>query len=239
MINANDETQWAYLLDPTFELINTAGKPLTGGWINVYVAGTRNKYYCASDFNGTLHPFDIPLDSLGANIVLASPEFRYDVYVYNKFGTLVMSRYNVAPVLGGSVSVSGINNIVSDDGTVTINQYGETFSLSIADTVSAVSGLDIRVQDLESSVTGIQEALSGKKDVQAPYNASGTNVQTITNVTQDANGVISVEYSDIQAQNPLTPGQYVTIDDDVISVTGLQPEGDYATKDYVDAAVSG
>jgi hypothetical protein len=239
MINANDETQWAYLLDPTFELINTAGKPLTGGWINVYVAGTRNKYYCASDFNGTLHPFDIPLDSLGANIVLASPEFRYDVYVYNKYGTLVMSRYNVAPVLGGSVSVSGINDIVSDDGTVTINQYGETFSLSIADTVSAVSGLDIRVQDLESSVTGIQEALSGKKDVQAPYSASGTNVQTITSVTQDANGVITVEYSDIQAQNPLTPGQYVTIDDDVISVTGLQPEGDYATKDYVDAAVSG
>lgn len=239
MINANDETQWAYLLDPTFELINTAGKPLTGGWINVYVAGTRNKYYCASDFNGTLHPFDIPLDSLGANIVLASPEFRYDVYVYNKFGTLVMSRYNVAPVLGGSVSVSGINDIVSDDGTVTINQYGETFSLSIADTVSAVSGLDMRVQDLESAVTGIEASLDGKKDVQAPYNASGTNVQTITSVTQDANGVISVEYSDIQAQNPLTPGQYVTIDDDVISVTGLQPEGDYATEDYVDAAVSG
>lgn len=246
MINANDETQWAYLLDPTFELINTAGKPLTGGWINVYVAGTRNKYYCASDFNGTLHPFDIPLDSIGANIVLASPEFRYDVYVYNKYGTLVMSRYNVAPVLGGSVSVSGINDIVSDDGTVTVNQYGETFSLSIADTVSAVSslqdavsGLDIRVQDLESAVTGIEASLDGKKDVQAPYNASGTNVQTITSVTQDANGVISVEYSDIQAQNPLTPGQYVTIDDDVISVTGLQPEGDYATEDYVDSAVSG
>lgn len=239
MINANDETQWAYLLDPTFELINTAGKPLTGGWINVYVAGTRNKYYCASDFNGTLHPFDIPLDSLGANIVLASPEFRYDVYVYNKFGTLVMSRYNVAPTLGGSVSVSGINDIVSDDGTVTINQYGDTFSLSIADTVSAVSGLDMRVQDLESAVTGIEASLDGKKDLQAPYNASGTNVQTITNVTQDENGVITVEYSDIQAQNPLTPGQYVTIDDDVISVTGLQPEGDYATEDYVDAAVSG
>lgn len=239
MVNADQEQSLAYLFDPAFELTNTAGRPLTGGYIELYVHGTRNKYYACSDFDGTLHPFQIPLDSLGANIVLVSPEYTYDAYIYSKYGTLVMSRYNISPVGTGSVSVSGINTIVSDDGTVTVNQYGDTFSLSIADTVSAVSGLDIRVQDLESAVTGIEASLDGKKDLQAPYNASGTNVQTITSVTQDANGVITVEYSDIQAQNPLTPGQYVTIDDDVISVTGLQPEGDYATKDYVDAAVSG
>ena len=74
MINANDMQSWAYLLAPTFQFVNTAGKPLTEGWIEVYIAGTRNKYYCASDFNGTLHPFQIPLDSLGANIVLADPD---------------------------------------------------------------------------------------------------------------------------------------------------------------------
>ena len=240
MINADDDVKWAYLLEPTFELTNTGGKPLTGGWLEVYIHGSRTKYYCALDWSGTLHPFQIPLDSLGSNIVLASPANSYDIYVYNKFGSLVMSRYNVQPRLGAGEIVHDEITLSSSDGTVTIEASGNTnYDLSIADTVSAVSGLDIRVQDLESSVTGIQEALSGKKDVQAPYNASGTNVQTITSVTQDANGVISVEYSDIQAQNPLTPGQYVTIDDNVISVTGLQPEGDYATKDYVDAAVSG
>ena len=93
MINANDMQQWAYLLAPTFQFVNTAGKPLTEGWIEVYIDGTRNKYYCASDFNGTLHPFQIPLDSLGANIVLANPDQAYDVYVYNKFGSLIMSPY--------------------------------------------------------------------------------------------------------------------------------------------------
>ena len=107
MINDNDEVQWAYLLDPTFELVNTAGKPLTDGYIEVYIHGTRSKYYCASDFDGTLHPFKIPLDSLGANIVLASPAHAYDVYVYNKFGSLVMSRYNVVPATGdGSVMMN-------------------------------------------------------------------------------------------------------------------------------------
>lgn len=101
MINDLDIVQWAYLLDPAFQLVNSAGKPLTNGWIEVYYHGTRTKYYCASDFDGTLHPFKIPLDSLGANIVLADPGYAYDVYVYNAFGSLVMSRYNVTPGQGG------------------------------------------------------------------------------------------------------------------------------------------
>ena len=95
MINDLDIVQWDYLLSPEFEMINSAGKPLTGGYIEVYIHGTRDKYYCASDFNGTLHPFQIPLDSIGSNVILASPENAYDVYVYNKFGSLIMSRYNV------------------------------------------------------------------------------------------------------------------------------------------------
>lgn len=254
MIINDQEVAWAYLLSPEFELSNSAGKPLTGGWIEVYIHGTRTKYYCASDFDGTLHPFKIPLDSLGSNIVLASPANAYDVYVYNKFGSLTMSRYNVQPKLGAGEIVHDEITVTSNDGTVNVEASGNTnYDLSIADTVSAVSslqdavsGLDIRVQDLESAVTGIEESLDGKKDLQAPYIASGTNVQTITKITQDEQGVMTVEYSDIQAQNPLTPGQYVTIDDDVISVTGLQPEGDYlvsgdldsyATKDYVTAYV--
>ena len=105
MINDLEIVQWDYLLDPAFQLVNTAGKPLTNGWIEVYIHGTRDKYYCASDFNGTLHPFQIPLDSLGSNIVLASPANAYDVYVYNVYGSLVMSRYNVKP---GSGSGSGV-----------------------------------------------------------------------------------------------------------------------------------
>ena len=90
-----------YLVDPIFQVLNTAGKPATGGYIEVYLHGTRDKYYCASDFNGTLHPFKIPLDSLGANIILADDANAYDIYVYNRYGSLLMSRYNVAPVQGG------------------------------------------------------------------------------------------------------------------------------------------
>ena len=107
MVTDQEIVQWGYLLDPCFELTNTAGKPLTNGWIEVYIQGTRKKYYCASDFNGTLHPFKIPLDSLGSNIVLADPNKAYDVYVYNMFGSLVMSRYNVSPGHASGTAVVG------------------------------------------------------------------------------------------------------------------------------------
>ena len=137
MITGDQELQWAYLLCPTFELSNSEGKPLTNGYIELYIAGTRDKYYAASDFNGTLHPFQIPLDSLGANIVLVNPGQAYDVYVYNRFGNLIMSRYNVTAVGAGSGSGNSNFTIDSSDGTVVVTESTDpetgvkTYDLSV------------------------------------------------------------------------------------------------------------
>ena len=153
MINADDMQSWAYLLAPTFQFINSAGKPLTEGWLEVYIAGTRDKYYCASDFNGTLHPFQIPLDSLGANIVLANPDQAYDVYVYNKYGSLIMSRYHVSPGMAGGSGVLNIT-ITSEDGTVSVNNDGNgNFDLSIQDTVDRIEALEQAVSGLSADST--------------------------------------------------------------------------------------
>lgn len=125
-----------YLLSPTFQTINTAGKPATGGYIEVYVHGTRDKYYCASDFEGTLHPFKIPLDSLGSNIILADDTHLYDVYVYNRYGTLMMSRYNVIPVgtgdgggLGERIALDSPDNSIRIEAH--IDQSTETLIYSL------------------------------------------------------------------------------------------------------------
>ena len=117
-LNEEETMALAYLLSPTFQFVNTAGRPLTGGYLEVYIAGSREKYYCASDFNGTLHPFRIPLDSLGASVVLADDGHSYDVYAYNRYGGLSMSRYNVSPGGGGISSGS----ITSTDGSIIITQ---------------------------------------------------------------------------------------------------------------------
>jgi hypothetical protein len=170
MVNDNDIVQWAYLLDPAFQIVNTAGKPLTEGYIEVYYQGTRDKYYCASDFDGTLLPFQIPLDSLGSNIVLASPDNAYDIYIYNKFGSLIMSRYNVKPGhgAGGSGGLSTIT-ITSSDGTVQIDRTGNTYDLSIQDTIDRIDELEEAI----ASVSGVTEY-----SVATGYGDGGTFVLT-------------------------------------------------------------
>lgn len=112
-----------YLLDPMFQIENSAGKPATDGWLEVYIHGTRDKYYCASNFDGTLHPFKIKLDSLGSNIVLADDGQSYDVYAYNRFGSLLMSRYNVQPGSGGSGSGGTVGELQH-----WLGMYGPTYT---------------------------------------------------------------------------------------------------------------
>ena len=122
-VTRDQDIKLGYLFDPIFQVQNTAGKPMTDGWIEVYYHGTRTKYFCFSDFNRTTHPFRIPLDSLGSNIILADVAFSYDVYIYNKFGSLSMSRYDIKPHgTGSSESASGFDDLPE----YWLGQYGAT-----------------------------------------------------------------------------------------------------------------
>ena len=254
MISDLDEVQWAYLLEPTFQVLNTAGKPLTDGYIEVYIHGTRNKYYCAKDFDGTLHEFKIPLDSLGSNIVLASPAHAYDVYVYNKFGSLVMSRYNVVPATGDGAVIKDVVTIASKDGTVDVTTSNQTdWDLSIKDTVDRVqhneqeigqikedvanTKTDLTnltevvnnhtteigqikedVNTLKEDVAGIESSLTNKKDKQPPKNFNGSATKTVKNITQNANGELTVEFADIDLPQEV-PNVEITSADNSIQVT--------------------
>ena len=292
MVNEQEEIKLGYLLDPCFELSNTAGKPLTNGWIEVYIHGTRNKYYCYSDFGGTLHPFKIPLDSLGSNIVLADPERAYDVYVYNHFGSLVMSRYNVSPGHAGGAAISSGGNAehwigrygatipvaaneCSDNIPLPIEpDYEGTFIDHISDNKNIVlkdglylvdcllsfrqnpdslnntlgyvhvfTGLD----DGESGVFQRNETLpdtdpdelhnirvqfvrhvEGSTGCNVCFQVRTTNawsfvrIQSLSIVKLGASGGIAPQPIEYDA------GQYISIDGDVISVTGVQPAGNYA-----------
>lgn len=219
MITGDDELQLAYLLSPTFQALNSAGKPLTGGYIEVYLHGTRTKYYCYSDWNGSLHPFQIPLDSLGSNIVLASPIHSYDVYIYNKFGTLVMSRYNVIPSTNSDEAIADIVVITSNDNTINVSSSGGTnWDLSIQDTVDRVEQNEQDISDIKGDIEDIQEDISGKKDKQSSKSYNGSPTKTVTNISQDANGVITVTYGDIDLP-PEVPNVEITSEDNSIQVT--------------------
>ncbi len=246
MINELEEVQWAYLLQPTFQFENSAGKPLTDGWIEVYIHGTRTKYYCASDFNGTLHPFKIALDSLGSNIVLASPAHSYDIYVYNKYGSLVMSRYNVVPATGDGTVVKDVVSISSSDESVSVSSTDQTnYDLSIQDTVDRVSqneqdisNIKEDIEDIQDDITGlddrvddIESALPNKKDKQSSLEFTGSATKTIKKITQNANGEMNVEFEDIDLPQEV-PNVNVTSSDNSIAVTAtIDPDTNTKTFD--------
>ena len=240
MINADDEVSLAYLISPTFQVENTEGRPITGGWIEVYLHGTRTKYYCYSDWNGSLHPFKIPLDSLGSNIVLASPAHAYDIYIYNKYGTLVMSRYNVVPATGDGAVIKDVVTIKSEDGTVNIESQDQTnWNLSIKDTVDRVeqneqeiSNVKVDITNLtevvnnhtteigqiKEDVTGIESSLTNKKDKQPLKEFNGSATKTVKNITQNANGELTVEFEDIDLPQEV-PNVEITSEDKSIQIT--------------------
>lgn len=223
MINDEDIVRWAYLISPTFQIENTEGRPLTGGWMEVYIHGTRNKYYCASDFDGTLHPFKIKLDSLGSNVVLASPVHSYDIYVYNKFGSLVMSRYNIIPTTGEGTYIGDIVNIDSPDNTVDISSDGGTnWHISIKDTVDTLELLQNEVATAVTSINdrldGIDVSLANKKEKQSLRIYGGSDHMTITKISQNENGEITeVKYEPIDLP-PQVPNVEITSPNGTIDV---------------------
>lgn len=247
MINADDEVSLAYLISPTFQVENTEGRPLTGGWVEVYLHGTRTKYYCYSDWTGSLHPFKIPLDSLGANVVLASPAHSYDIYIYNKYGTLVMSRYNIVPATGDGAVIKDVVTIKSEDNTVSVTSSDQTnWNLSIKDTVDRVeqneqeiSNVKVDVENVKTDLTnltavvnnhtteigqikedvaGIESALSNKKDKQPTKSFNGASTKTVKGITQNANGELTVEFEDIDLPQEV-PNVEITSEDKSIQVT--------------------
>lgn len=84
-----------YLLGPNFQAEDVSGKPLVGGYVEVYLHNTTTKYVTKKDFNGTDNEFRVVLNSLGMAVIIADVANAYDVYCYDRLGSLIWSRLNV------------------------------------------------------------------------------------------------------------------------------------------------
>lgn len=125
----------SYLLDPLFQIENAIGKPVTGGYIIVKLAGTSTTYTTYSAFDGTKNPTSIPLGSDGRATVIADNTQNYDVYVYDSYNNLIVSRLNVVCIGSGTSSgavytatspIQIINKNISHQGSgVTVGTYGD------------------------------------------------------------------------------------------------------------------
>jgi hypothetical protein len=115
-----------YLLQPNFQFVDINGKPLVGGWIEVYLHNTTTPYITKADFDGTDNPFKVPLNSKGMAVVIAEDANAYDVLVYGKDGGLFWSASNVtistyANIKGeGAIDVTDVGDIPNRELVITI-----------------------------------------------------------------------------------------------------------------------
>lgn len=173
---AEAQIKLGYILDPFFQIENTNGKPVVGGHIEVYEAGTDTKYITYQNFDYTQNPFKIPLGSDGRAVVLGDSNLAYDVYIYDSFNNLIVSRLNVAAGDAGGVAGGGLRQVIHDD---TMTGRGTSLSplgvspltnLAVDDTMTAY---EATVEGKESIVLGVNgdwfneqfgSAFSGKLD---------------------------------------------------------------------------
>ena len=210
-----------YLISPTFQFMNVSGKPLVDGYINLYVSGTRSKYYAFSDFEGTLHPFNIPLNALGSAVILVSPAHSYDIYVYNSVGTLQMSRYNITPATGEGTVITDVTTITSKDGTVDITANSSTdYDLSIATKIAELKAYTDQAKNdaIESANTAITDLNNKKKDKQTELTFDGSATKTVKKITQYPNGELNVEFADIDLPQEV-PNVDITSKDSSVNIT--------------------
>lgn len=190
-----------WLLDPFEQYCNLNGKPLTNGYLEVYLAGTNTKYITYQNFDGTVNPFQIKIPSDGRVSILAALEYHYDVYLYSENGNLIASRLNIVPTQeAGDISISGKETVLtSEDGTVDIIAQSiegnvDKFDLSIAD---SLTGKEDKIEwswTDDGEVSGINSS--------AIYSKAGlTTVIHDTSLTGEGNSESPLGISKIYAEN--------------------------------------
>lgn len=228
------ESSYVYLINPAFQFMNVSGKPLTDGYINLYISGTRSKYYAFSDFDGTLHPFNIPLNSLGSAVVLVSPAHSYDVYVYNSLGTLQLSRFNITPATGEGTIITDVTKLTSNDKTVDITANSSTeYNLSIATKINELKEYTDQAKNeaIESANTSIADLNKKKKDKQNELNFNGSATKTVKKITQYPNGELNVEFADIDLPQEVPNVEITSVDNSVNITTSVDTVSNTKTFD--------
>lgn len=218
------QTLWS--LDQQFQ--NKNGSILTHGKIYVYYQGRTALANTYADEDGiALNTNPIILDNNGRAPCFVSTMYAYTVVVCDPYGNELFS-YDIT--LHDVVDVAEKVLVLGTDGTVlvdtTVLPNGVQYDLSVNtdiiatnETVSGVSSvLNNKIDVVEGNVQSVCAALDGKKDKQASKSYSGSQTKTITNISQDTNGVITVTYNDIDLP-PEVPNVEIVSPNDTISVS--------------------
>ena len=212
--NGVQNAELGYLLFPFEQYSNLAGKPLVGGHMEIYEAGTDTKYISYQNWDGAENSFRIPIPNDGRITVLADPTKTFDCYLYDSYNNLVCSRLNVQANVPGNISIKGADTVIKNtDGTLdvslrtlgnnvreyTVNTHNKVLDVqeplyfvenSNTATVIGFSGDNYATKDYLTDF--VTSSISSKVDVTA-YNQDITNINNnITALSADVSGKMDV-----------------------------------------------
>lgn len=109
------------------QFLDVNGQPLANGHIEIFIAGTSEKYISYQNFDGNVNPFKVSLTAGGQCVAIGINTNRYDIYVYDRFGSLAYSRLNI-----GVSDSEGVNlTFTSSDGSIIIVRDGNNVDLTV------------------------------------------------------------------------------------------------------------
>ena len=119
-------TRYVYLLGPAPQFFDANGKPLVGGKLFVYIAGTTTKAVTYSDFYQTENTNPVVLNDLGTCMLIVPSENLYKIVLYDRNGNLLLTRDNVSGSYEQQIIYTAANKVESSDSTVDVTATTDT-----------------------------------------------------------------------------------------------------------------
>ncbi len=226
------------LWDVTQQFQNKNGSILTSGKIYIYYQGRTALATTYHDEDGTVvNTNPVLLDNNGRAPVFVNPIYSYTIVVCDYYGQELFSQ---DIIIRDAVSVAKDVLVLGTDGTVLVDtenlSNGVKYDLSVNTDIIAtkksvddvktdltnltevVNGHTTEIGQIKEDVKGIDSKLNNKKDKQPIKNFNGSSTKTIKNISQNANGELTVEFADIDLPQEV-PNVEITSADNSIQVT--------------------
>ena len=124
-----------------------------------------------------------------------------NIWTYNEFGIQSKLTFDATPAEGSSnpVTSDGIKKAIGavNDDVVDLSQSVGDVKDNLNNLAATVGSNTTQIGQLQTDVKSIESSLVNKKDSQPELNFAGSATKTVKSITQDANGVINVEYENI------------------------------------------
>ena len=201
----------------TQQFNNKNGSILTSGKIYIYYQGRTALATTYHDEDGTVvNSNPVLLDNNGRATVFVNPIYSYTIVVCDYYGQELFSQ---DITLHDVVSVAKDVLVLGTNGTVLVDTEnlpnGVKYDLSVnTDIIATKKSVDdvktdlnnltkvvnnhtTEIGQIKEDVTGIESSLTNKKDKQTALSFDGSATKTIKNISQNANGELTVEFADI------------------------------------------